>query len=90
MERCPKCGGQLISCGCNYVQEVPAFRIPYLNIPSICGLCGEQWPDMFEVPDEEWEKFVLPNLQDKMLCRECFDELKKLWLNGWKNSGGQV
>ena len=81
MERCPNCGRQLISCDC---KGSMTFRIPYLSIPNLCGLCGEQWPDMFQVSNEDWEKFVLPSLQKEMLCKDCYEELKKLWPKGWK------
>jgi hypothetical protein len=82
MELCPKCGGQLISCGCyeNY-KDLP-FRIPYILIPVKCALCGEQWCESFKVPDEEWNKYVIPPLQGETLCRECYEELKKMFPNG--------
>ena len=73
MERCPFCGGQLIGCGCfselvnedeeKFVKLVKAKgRIPWVQIPNFCGLCGLAWPKMFNVPDEEWEKYVIPPL----------------------------
>jgi len=83
MERCPRCQGQLISCGCYGENEDPLYRIPYLLIPVKCGLCGEQWPKDFHVPNEEWKKYVIPSLQDKCLCWDCYLELKKLFPNGW-------
>lgn len=113
MERCPFCGGQLISCSCCYdklgidvsegawayehglteAQEriwlemlERQGRIPYILVPNLCGLCGEQWPEMFDVSDKEWEKYVIPPLQAKTLCRECYDELKNLFPNGWKST----
>ena len=83
MERCPICGRQLITCDCKD-KDLSKFRIPYLLVPVICRLCGQQWPEFFKVPNEEWEKYVVPVLQDKVLCQECYDELKKLFPNGWK------
>lgn len=59
-------------------------RIPWLSVPNLCGLCGEQWPEMFGVPDEEWKKFVIPRLRGKILCRRCYDRMKELFPNGWK------
>ena len=59
-------------------------RIPYILIPVMCGLCGEQWSKQFSVSNEEWTKHVIPPLQDKALCRECYDELKSIFPNGWK------
>jgi len=85
MERCPNCMGQLISCDCNNddIKGLPA--IPYILAPNLCGLCGQQWPDMFMVPDSEWKKYIIPALQDKILCKECYEELKKMFPNGWRN-----
>lgn len=93
MEVCPICGNQLI--GCEHYDQLMegeitlTCRIPYLPVPNVCALCGEQWPEVFDVPDEEWEKYVIPDLQNKVLCWECFDELKKLFPNGWKFLSGR-
>lgn len=88
MERCPRCGGQLISCGCFKDFDKLPFRIPFILIPVKCGLCGEQFPKDFKVPDDDWKKYVVPELQDKVLCRECYEELKILFPNGWMMVGG--
>lgn len=50
-----------------------------------CGICNILSPEMFLVPDEEWQHFVIPQLQDKWLCRPCYDELKELFPNGWRS-----
>ena len=84
MERCPKCGGQLISCGCYKTFDNLPFRIPYLLILPHCELCGVLPGLMFNVPDEEWKKYVVPELQKEILCRECYEELKKLFPDGWR------
>jgi len=83
MERCPRCGGQLISCGCR-TEDLPDFRIPWVQIPFLCGLCGERFPALFSVPDEDWEMFVVPELQKEVLCKTCYDRLVKLFPYGWK------
>ena len=64
-------------------------RIPYLQIPNLCGLCGENWPELFMVSDSEWDKYVVPQLQGKILCQDCYEFLKRLWPDGWKNSVGR-
>ena len=131
MEKCPFCGGQLISCSCCYKQlgfnyndsygipfldaccNCPAFdkenaknlsglpdeiyvgglneelhktwteilerkgRIPYIQFPNKCEKCGELSPEMFKVSDEDWKKYVRKDIQDKMLCKTCYDNIKK-------------
>ena len=61
-------------------------RIPQLDIPYFCALCGAHYPDMFNVPDEEWAKYVVPALQKKILCAACFERMKKLFPRGWKKA----
>ena len=71
MERCPTCQGsgvdhfrQAITCGCtHYVKD----RIPWVQIPVLCRLCGTLWPDLFNLHNKEWNKYVPPNLQNKVL-----------------------
>lgn len=89
MERCPNCGGQLISCGCT-IEEVDAvgYKIPWIQIPVLCTTCGEPFPEFFNVPDEEWEKYVPPNLQGEVLCKICYKRLQTLFPNGWRNVDG--
>lgn len=59
------------------------FRIPYLLITNLCAMCGEQWPKLFMVSDFEWQYYVPLPLQEDWLCRECYEELKKLFPRGW-------
>jgi hypothetical protein len=84
MEICPKCHKQLITCGCFKKRTELPFRIPYILIPNICALCGEQWPELFAVPKKEWEKYVIPVLQREILCRDCYEELKRIFPKGWR------
>lgn len=80
MERCPCCGKQLISCDCfEDITLIPlSGRVPYIAYPDMCGRCGELWPDMFMVPDEEWEKYIQINQRGKVLCKPCYNTIKKL------------
>ena len=71
-----------------------AGRIPYVQIPNLCGLCGQKWPEMFGVSNEDWKKFIIPQLQKKVLCTGCYKRMKKLFPNGWikakENKNGQT
>jgi hypothetical protein len=53
-------------------------RVPNILWPNICGRCGELWPEMFRVPDEEWNQYVEIEQRRKMLCQRCYDEIKEL------------
>jgi len=76
MERCPNCLGQLISCGCPEPAEKD--RIIWVEIPNLCRLCGEKWPDMFILSDEEWQRTVPKNLWAEELCKTCYGHVKAL------------
>jgi hypothetical protein len=60
-------------------------RIPWILEPIICHLCAKKWPDMFIVPDEEWNKYVPPIIQRTVICWQCYSKLKKTFPNGWRN-----
>lgn len=113
-ERCPWCGGQLISCLCAYkvlklwdpktygyetAHLPPAVyteglsdaqrqawqdaletkgRVPYIIYPVLCARCGVLWPDFFSVPDAEWRQYIEKGERDKVLCRHCYDTIKRL------------
>ena len=83
MERCPKCRGQLISCNCLDSDIAGLPRIPWVEVPVLCALCGAVFPDLFLVPDNEWRRYVPPNIQQEVLCRPCYDRLRKLFPAGW-------
>lgn len=113
MEKCPFCGGQLISCNCystllniDISEGTWAYKhgmtneqeqewdkmlkekglIPYVQMSVLCELCGEVFPDFFTVPDKEWKKYVIPSLQDKVLCIDCYNKQMKLFPKGWRNA----
>jgi hypothetical protein len=83
MEYCPFCGDQLISCGHGAMPEdilEDKGRIPYIRYPNLCVKCGTLWPEMFEVPDEDWARYVQPNMRNKMLCKACYAQIKQ-WID---------
>lgn len=130
MERCPFCGGQLISCECRYKHlyadcfkpqtwnyQLHKFeghptnglpeevydnglppevlkvweqmleqkgRVPYIIYPNICVKCGIHYPEMFRVKDEEWIETVQVEYRDEMLCRPCYDRIRKVTGKGRK------
>lgn len=57
-----------------------------LYIPVFCHLCGkklEYGMDFFQVPNDDWEKYVPPPLKFWVLCKPCYDYIKKLFPDGW-------
>lgn len=53
-------------------------RIPYILWPVICARCGCLWPDLFMVSKVEWCRYIEPRERDKVLCRPCYDKIKRL------------
>ena len=53
-------------------------RVPYIEYPNICAKCGEIYPDMFKVSDEEWAFYIQKNMRDRILFRSCFDSIKEM------------
>ncbi len=77
MERCFLCGGQLISCDCDAGEKLEN-RVPYIAWPNLCAYCGQLWPDFFSVSDEEWAKYIQLGERDKMVCKPCYDKIKRM------------
>lgn len=48
-------------------------RFPYIRYPVLCSLCGDLWPDLFYVPNEEWKRYIEPRMQRTVICRPCYD-----------------
>ena len=45
---------------------------------EVCACCGDLWPDLFSVPDKEWKHYIQMDMQDKVICRKCYDRIKYL------------
>jgi len=83
MEKCPNCKGQLISCGCEDKDIINKPKEPYFGVPFFCKYCGKIMPDMFQVSNEEWKRICGATFPlDCILCRKCFDKIKRLRENG--------
>lgn len=78
MEMCPRCGGQLISCGCTDAQLKNMKRVPYILWPNICARCGALWPDFFMVPNDEWEHYIEVARREVVLCPACWKTIRRL------------
>lgn len=92
VERCPFCGDQLIICGCIdeiYGSKIPQDeewltkleekgRVPYIVYPQICARCGELWPDFYRTTDKEWRTYIPIAERKLIICKDCFDRIKKL------------
>lgn len=55
-----------------------AGRVPFIYYPMICARCGKIEPEIFTVPDEEWQYYVEPYFRDKYLCKGCYAIVKEL------------
>ncbi len=77
MEKCPKCGDQIISCECDNSKLSDKERIPWICYPNMCSRCGKLWPALFLLPDEEWKKYVEPEQRKSVLCFDCYQHIKE-------------
>ncbi len=50
-------------------------RFPLIRYPNMCACCGELWPELFMVSDEEWRAAVEPAVRNKILCLTCFQRI---------------
>jgi hypothetical protein len=83
MERCPFCGHQLITCEHSGMPSDildDEGRIPFIEYPNLCAKCGTLWPEMFNVPDEEWAHYIEPEMRGQMLCQACYAQIKD-WID---------
>jgi len=53
-------------------------RVPFIEYPNVCARCGVLWPEFFRVPDGEWERYIQIDMRNQVICRPCFDEIKRL------------
>jgi len=53
-------------------------RYPYIVYPVMCARCGALWPDFFSVPDDEWRRYIQPDMRRSVLCRSCYDYIKQV------------
>lgn len=51
-------------------------RIPWILYPILCAKCGKLWPEMFMVHRPEWEHYVQAEMQNKVLCVECYEFIR--------------
>jgi hypothetical protein len=85
-ETCPFCGGQLLCClqslgckrGLREDWERSQKRIPFILYPNLCAKCGTLWPEIFLVPDAEWDRYIEPQMREAMLCKRCYAQIKAL------------
>ena len=61
-------------------------RIPQIEVPNMCACCGALWPEMFSVPGEEWQRYVVPHFQRRMLCLDCYNRQKAIFPEGWSSA----
>jgi len=52
--------------------------VPFILWPLMCAKCGELWPDLFMVPDEEWQKYIQADMRGSIVCRSCFSKIKSV------------
>ncbi len=57
-------------------------RFPYIRYPNVCAKCGRVSPDFFKVADEEWNRYIQPDMQSKILCRDCYEYIRRIIRNG--------
>jgi len=53
-------------------------RIPYVQYPNLCSYCGKLWPEFFKVSEKEWNYYIEPKMRHKILCRKCYNHIKKV------------
>lgn len=52
--------------------------IPFIEYPLICVKCGMLWPEFFDVPKEEWEYYIQPDMRKEVICKTCYEHIKQV------------
>ena len=60
-------------------------RIPYIQYPQVCFCCGKLWPKFFFVSDEEWKHYIEPKMRQSIICKRCYNKVKRLIDKGEAN-----
>lgn len=81
-ETCPVCGWQRLMCehrGKN-CDLTGVKREPHIQNPVIAyARCGKLYPEFFMVRDEEWKEVCgLTYPTKSVLCKPCFDDVKRI------------
>jgi len=49
---------------------------PY-NIPTLhCAVCRCLAPLYFRVNDDDWQRYIKPDMRESIICRECYNKIK--------------
>jgi hypothetical protein len=60
-------------------------RVPFIEYPIVCAKCGVLRPQFFRVADEEWARYIQLDMRNSVLCRPCFDHIKRVTESGCGN-----
>ncbi|MDD5289190.1 MAG: hypothetical protein PHY28_08795 [Dehalococcoidales bacterium] len=61
-------------------------RIPHLHWAMVCARCGAKNLPTPTVTEVEWNKYVVPWLQHDPLCQSCYEEMKRIFPEGWEKA----
>lgn len=61
-------------------------RVPFFWRFNLCKMCGELDPELFMVPNAEWDRHIPPSLRKHVLCRPCYDQVKAITVETWRRA----